>query len=206
MELSGNRHRSWSTVKHCRSTLTNVSSLQSKKDRRRAQLPISHGLTSAVFSGNIPTDPAGAGIFFHSGLTNIYVTNPTATGWGDTFGEVPEIPVVRVRVDSTEGFYGNGAGLTNLQITSLPAQVVTNGGTATFTTISGDGSGLTLDMDNGLVNNAQSYGFASVGGVTNITIKFVMAAPYGTNIIYMETTAVTNGEAVVTNRIPFFIL
>jgi hypothetical protein len=71
-------------------------------------------LASVVFSGNAPT--AGAIIYENSALVTNYVTNPTATGWGATFGGRP---VVRLPL------YGDGENLTG-----IPASSVTATGTA----------------------------------------------------------------------------
>jgi hypothetical protein len=99
-------------------------------------------LASVTFSGNAPTE--GFGIYYEippNQVTN-YVTDPTATGWGVTFGGMP---VVRLGVvaDSytlngdtiTEWPTGGSGGITNLTITG--SGVVT-GGSFTATSITLD--------------------------------------------------------------------
>jgi hypothetical protein len=61
------------------------------------------GLTNVFFYGNAPT--IGSWLYTSSGVATNYVTNPTATGWSDTFGGKP---VVRSQVN------GPGTGLTGV--------------------------------------------------------------------------------------------
>jgi len=65
-------------------------------------------LTSIYYGGNQPT--AGANIYYGT-PTNLvsYVTNPTATGWGNTFGDRP---VVRLPLYADEVYSGGSLAVT----------------------------------------------------------------------------------------------
>jgi hypothetical protein len=93
-------------------------------------------LNSVKFSENAPS--IGSDIYYgitESQVTN-YVTNPTATGWGSTFGGMPVVrmPIESERVNAgtvisitstatgtnTAGYFvGNGGGITNVNATLL---------------------------------------------------------------------------------------
>lgn len=72
-------------------------------------------LTSITFAGNAPV--TSGNVYTASTLITNYVTNPTATGWGSTFGGQP---VVRLPL------YGSGSTLTDITPPQIGAAWYTN--------------------------------------------------------------------------------
>jgi hypothetical protein len=132
-------------------------------------------LTSIVWGQNSPTEPAGLYYGIPANQVTNYVTNPTATGWGATFGGMP---VMRMPIEAKEATIG-----TVISITS------TTTGTNTAGYFQGDGSLLT-----GLPSGASSaplawtpiatVASASVATATVTTVKSVYSFTTATAISY----------------------
>jgi hypothetical protein len=133
------------------------------------------GLTSVFWGQNQPTEPSELYEGIPANQVTNYVTNPTATGWGATFGGMP---VMRMPIEAKEATIG-----TVISITS------TTTGTNTAGYFQGDGSLLT-----GLPSGASSaplawtpiatVASASVATATVTTVKSVYSFTTATAISY----------------------
>jgi hypothetical protein len=165
-------------------------------------------LDSLYFNGNAPT--IGANIFADinpNQVTN-YVTNPTATGWGATFGGMP---VVRLPLYA-DAIYQAGepvatTGHVAEQIAAIEFPVASTNytawtgtitpanGTATVSIAHGNQPVLVIDAPTVLQLDATGFG---TSGVSRVSISYYTgtnALTFATNIIqYAETPTVdTNG-------------
>jgi hypothetical protein len=149
-------------------------------------------LTYVYFAQNAPAQDLD--VYTESPNVTNYVTSPTATGWGTTWGGRP---VVRMSVYS-DSFVGNGSGLTNITAAQVGA-VATNDAKYLAALTNGGAS-----INGSPITNGASFtitGGGSGGGISNISVAGIAGTltGSGSNVLSSVSLASLAGAGVATN-------
>jgi len=165
-------------------------------------------LHSVIFAGNAPTE--GSTVYNElpaNQITN-YITNPTATGWGATFGGMPVVRLPLYASNFTAA--GVGAIPTNdarylASITNITgAAIIAAGGLTNVSTAAVIAAGGLTNVTVGQIGaaggltNLSAAMIASAGGLTNVTPAAVASAGGLTNTPTLQQV-VTSGSSASGN-------